>query len=308
MKVLVIGGSGHIGSYLIPELIKAGHDVTALMRGNKVPYGWSDDIFKKITVINTDRANFIEENRLSDLDVDVICDLIAYELESVKKITSQIKNGAFYLQIGSIWTYENKMYVPVDENHPKNSKGDYGKRKGLIEDYLLTEAKAGKLRACVVHPGHISGKEWSPINPQGNVDMSVYKKLKNGEELILPYLGLNTLHHVHSYDLAKIILACIEKQDVSNGEAFIAVAEHAMTLKAICESLYEYYGQKPNLRFVEWQEFLETVGETNAADTYDHVLHSPSCTVEKAKKLLGVEIKYSIMDIFLEYIEYQGLN
>ena len=308
MKVFVIGASGHIGSYLIPELLKRGHEVTALMRGNKAPYGWNSDIFDKINVINADRGNFIEENRLSSLKVDVICDLIAYDLESVKKITSQIKNDAFYLQIGSIWTYENKIYLPVDEDHPKNSKGNYGKQKGLIEDYLLAEAKAGRLRACVVHPGHISGKEWQPINPQGNVDISVFEKIKNGEELVLPYLGLNTLHHIHSYDLANIIAACIEKQEISNGEAFIAVAERAMTLRAICENLYGYYGRKPNLRYVEWQEFLKTVGDEAAADTYDHIYHSPCCTVEKAKRLLGVDIKYSIMDIFFEYIEYQGLK
>ena len=28
---------------------------------------------------------------------------------------------------------------------------------------------------------------------------------------------------------------------------------------------------------------------------------------EKAKRLLGVEIKYSIMDIFKEYLEYQNM-
>lgn len=308
MKILVIGASGHIGSYLIPELLKDGHEVVAVMRGGRVPYGWNDEIFEKISVIKTDRATFIDKEMLAEVNPDVICDLIAYELDSVKKITSQIKNGAFYLQIGSIWTYENKIYVPVDENHPKNSIGSYGKNKGIIEDYLLAEAKAGRLRACVVHPGHISGKEWQPINPQGNVDISVFHKLKSGEEIVLPFMGLTTVHHVHSFDLAQIICGCIKNQDVANGEAFIAVAEHAMTLKAICENLYEYYGNKPNLRFVEWQEFCDVVGEENAKDSYDHVFHSPCCTVEKAKKLLGVKIKYSIMDIFREYIEFQGLN
>lgn len=293
---------------MIPELLKDGHEVVAVMRGSRMPYGWTDEIFEKISVIKTDRNTFIEQDLLSSVNPDVICDLIAYDLESVQKITSQIKNDAFYLQIGSIWTYENKVYLPVDENHPKNAKGDYGKRKGLIEDWLITQSKAGKLRACVVHPGHISGKEWMPINPQGNEDINVFTKIKNGEELVLPCMGLTTVHHVHSYDLAQIICGCIKKQDVANGEAFIAVAEHAMTLKAICEYLYEYYGQKPNLRFVEWQEFEEIVGKANADDSFDHVSHSPCCTVEKAKKLLGVEIKYSITDIFHEYLEYQGMK
>src|ERR1700736_6024584 len=35
MRVLVTGGTGHIGSYIIPELIAAGHEVTALARSDK---------------------------------------------------------------------------------------------------------------------------------------------------------------------------------------------------------------------------------------------------------------------------------
>ena len=34
MKVLVTGGTGHIGSYIIPELIAAGHEVTGLARSD----------------------------------------------------------------------------------------------------------------------------------------------------------------------------------------------------------------------------------------------------------------------------------
>ena len=35
MKVLVTGGTGHIGSYLIPDLVAAGHEVTGLARSDK---------------------------------------------------------------------------------------------------------------------------------------------------------------------------------------------------------------------------------------------------------------------------------
>lgn len=307
MKILVIGGSGHIGSYLVRELVKDGHTVYAIMRGNRTPYGYEEEVWNKVNVVQMSRAELYESNLIEELNADVVCDLIAFDLEGVKKIVSKIKNDAFYIQIGSIWTYENKKYLPVDEEHPKNSLSAYGKAKGEIEEYLLGLAKEKKLRTTVIHPGHISGKEWQPINPQGNLDITVFEKLKNGEELVLPYLGLTTLQHIHSYDLARIIVACIEKQEIANGEAFIAVAEKALTNRAICENLYEYYGQKPNLRFVEWAEFEKTVGKENADVTLDHATHSPCCSVEKAKRLLGVEIKYSIMDIFKEYLQYQGM-
>lgn len=32
MKIVVIGGSGHIGTYLVPRLVRAGHQVVSLTR------------------------------------------------------------------------------------------------------------------------------------------------------------------------------------------------------------------------------------------------------------------------------------
>ena len=37
MRVVVIGGSGHIGTFLVPRLVRAGHDVTSVSRGARAP-------------------------------------------------------------------------------------------------------------------------------------------------------------------------------------------------------------------------------------------------------------------------------
>ncbi len=47
MKILVIGGTGHIGSYLVPRLTGAGHDVAVVARQPRPQYanpllGWAN--------------------------------------------------------------------------------------------------------------------------------------------------------------------------------------------------------------------------------------------------------------------------
>ena len=38
MRVAVIGATGHIGSYLVPRLVRAGYQVVAVSRGERPPY------------------------------------------------------------------------------------------------------------------------------------------------------------------------------------------------------------------------------------------------------------------------------
>ena len=53
-KVLVIGGTGHIGSYLVPLLMSRSYEVTVFSRGTTRPYPGSF-IWKKINQIKVDR-------------------------------------------------------------------------------------------------------------------------------------------------------------------------------------------------------------------------------------------------------------
>jgi nucleoside-diphosphate-sugar epimerase len=47
MKTVVIGGTGHIGTYLVPHLVQAGHEVICISRGQqssrKCRYLWGPD-------------------------------------------------------------------------------------------------------------------------------------------------------------------------------------------------------------------------------------------------------------------------
>lgn len=306
MKVLVIGATGHIGSYLVKALVKKGHEVYAVSRGGKKPYG-ADESWDRVRMISSTRADLCEKDIILEIAPDAVCDLIAYRVEDVQNILKKVPKSVFYLLVGSIWAYQTKLYTPVDEKHPKNAEGEYGKQKGLMEDYLLGLCKTEGRKAAVVHPGHISGKEWTPINPQGNVNKEIYEKIACGEEIVLPEDGLATLQHVHSSDLANVIVACLEKQEISCGEAFIAVAEKAESLKEITENLFKHYGHEPKISYLPWSEFQKTVSKDDFEATFEHASYSPDCTVEKVKKLLGVQINYTIDDILKEYADYQKI-
>ena len=37
-RAVIVGGSGHVGTYLVPRLVEAGFDVINVTRGKREPY------------------------------------------------------------------------------------------------------------------------------------------------------------------------------------------------------------------------------------------------------------------------------
>lgn len=56
MKIVVIGAYGHIGSYLVPKLVKNNNEVIAVSRGKHQPYT-QDSSWKKIRHMNEFRPS-----------------------------------------------------------------------------------------------------------------------------------------------------------------------------------------------------------------------------------------------------------
>jgi nucleoside-diphosphate-sugar epimerase len=306
MRTVVIGGTGHIGTYLVPELVRLGDQVVVLSRGERSPYQ-SNGAWSRVEMIQVDRAAEDAEGtfgtRVAELEPDVVIDLICFTEDSARQLAEAVHGKVQHLlHCGTIWVHGPSATVPTREDAPRRPFGDYGINKAAIETYLLDRARRDGLPVTIVHPGHISGPGWTPINPAANLDLDVFEKLARGDELALPNLGLETIQHVYAADVAGVFLAAIRNRSVAIGESFHAVADGAMTLRGYAEGVAGSFGQEARLTFLPWDEWRQTVSESAAAATYDHIAHSPHCSMEKAARLLGFRPRYSALEATLEAI------
>lgn len=306
MQIVVIGGTGHIGTYLVPELVRRGHRVTVLTRGGRTPYQ-QDGAWSQVELVTADRT--AEESagtfgdRVAALAPDVVIDLICFTPDSARQLVEALRGKVEHLlHCGTIWVHGPSATVPTREDAPRAPFGDYGIQKAAIETYLLDQSRRGGVPTTIVHPGHITGPGWAPVNPAGNVDLGVYEKLARGEELALPNLGLETVQHVHAADVAGVFLAALANRSAAVGESFHAVADGAMTLRGYAEAVAAWFGQEARLRFLPFEQWKEGVSEQGAQITYDHIAHSPHCSMEKAARLLGFRPRYTALEATLEAI------
>jgi nucleoside-diphosphate-sugar epimerase len=156
----------------------------------------------------------------------------------------------------------------------------------------------------VLHPGHIVGPGWAPVNPAGNFNVEVFAKLARGEELALPNLGLETVHHVHAADVAQAFLKAMSNWSAAVGQSFHTVSPAALTLRGYAEAMAAWFGKEARLKFLPWEEWKKTASEREANSTWDHIAHSPNCSIEKARRLLGYQPRYSSLQAVQEAVSW----
>ena len=296
-RVVIIGGSGHVGTYLVPRLVAAGFEVVNVSRGRREPYR-PHAAWKAVRTVALDRE--AEEKagtfgqKIRELQPDIVIDMICFTLKSAEQLVEALSGRVqHFLHAGTIWVHGPSVAVPTTELQPRRPFGEYGIQKAAIEAYLLDSARRGGFPATVVHPGHIVGPGWAPLNPAGHFNVAAFGKLMRGEPLALPNFGLETVHHVHADDVAQAFMRAIGNWSQSVGEAFHAVSPAAVSLRGYAEAMAAWFGQPADLAFLPWPEWKAGENEADATATFEHIARSPSCSIAKAERLLGYEPRYS---------------
>lgn len=196
MKIVIFGGSGFIGSYLVDYLLKLGHEVRIFDRNfekfrkikNGVDYyigdffdyekvflalSGCDYAFHLISTTNPGTSNLdpigdIQENLVPSIQFLKIC------------VKTKIKKVIFLSSGGAV--YGTPDSTPINEDHPLNPESSYGIQKVAIEKYLYFFYKNYGLEYTIVRPSNPYGPRQNPYTVQGLISVALHK-LRNEETL-----------------------------------------------------------------------------------------------------------------------------
>jgi nucleoside-diphosphate-sugar epimerase len=310
-RVVVIGATGHIGTYLVPRLVDGGHEVIAVSRGTRGPYHASPQ-WDAVTTVTADREAEDAEGKFGDRMAawhpDVVIDLICFTKASAQQLVDALRPARpLLVHCGTIWVHGPALRVPVTEGEPRTAYGEYGTGKAEIETLLHQETRAGGVPAVVLHPGHISGPGWPVITPAGNLDPAAWTALATGRPLALPDHGLGVLHHVHADDVAQAFERALSRP-TAIGASFHVVAEQAMTQRGLAVGAAQWFGREAVLDFVDWPEFIRRAGPEHAEVTREHTFRSITASIDRAREVLQYAPRYSSLEALHEALAWLVAN
>lgn len=306
MRVVVIGGSGHIGTFLVPRLVRAGHEVINISRGTRSAYTEAPE-WGQVRQVVADREREDGEGtfgeRVAGLTPDVVVDLVCFTLESATALVERLRGEVGHLlHCGTVWRHGPAHKVPISEDSGTPPVGEYGIHKDRIARMLKAETASGGLVTTSLHPGHIVGPGWHPVGPVGNFDPAVWHTLSAGKPLRIPGSGVELMHHVHADDVAQAFERAIERRDAAAGEDFTVVAPTALNVRGYAHIAAGWFGQSASLEPVTWDLFRETTPPEHAEASWEHLHRSHCFSIEKARALLGYAPRYEPEAAVLESI------
>lgn len=306
-RIVVIGGSGHVGTYLLPLLVARRHEVVNVSRGKAAPYR-NDAAWNAIEQVSVDRKAEEAQGkfgaRIAGLNADIVVDMITFELGGAQQLVEALRGKIeHYLFCSSIWVYGHAATVPSIESDPMNAIDAYGINKAKVERWLLQQARRDGFPATCFRPGHIVGEGWVPINPQANTNPGIFSQIARGKEFTLPNLGLEMVHHVHADDVAQWIICAIEHRAASIGEAFNTVSAHALTMRGYAEAMFRWFEQEPRLAFVPFEEWKRGMSESDGKTSWGHVMRSSCVSIEKSRQRLGYNPRFTSLEAIQESVK-----
>jgi len=286
MKILVVGGTGHAGTYLVPMLLKEGHEVYVGSRGNtrcRVPEGFSGAKY-----ITLDTKGGQDLSFLKDYAFDTVVDFpgTAYKLWEVLK-----DSIGHLVACGSLWMLGNPKIVPTPEvTQDRVPFEGYAER---YDEILKMKSESGKFGAVftAIMPPNFAGPGKIPLDPMGGRSVENQKKLMRGEELILPEGPEALIGPCDASDIASLFDLAINNREASGGEIFNVGSEYALTISEFVRVYARIYKTDIPIRRVSWESYVKDVNPSIGAWWHFYAHMCPD--ISKAKNKLGYRPRFT---------------
>lgn len=307
-KILITGGAGNIGSFIVDQCLELGHEVVVVdnfyngkfrniaehLSANKieletidigsyemVKYAFDkhkpDYVSHQASLMIMDSDKFPE--KAIETNIKGTFNIIQASHEfGIKKIT--------YGSSASV--YGNPESVPVTEDHPFNNHTLYGATKIAKEALMNSWAYTHN----VPFVGFRYFNIYSERQGLGAFYTQVFQKwihaIHEGREIIMYGDGEQTMDLVHSSDAARANILAMFNDKIKN-EFYNVGTGVETSLKQVLELIEKHLGKKAKVKYVE---------------SDPHLVRRRCASIKKIQKDLGFKPEVSAEEGTIKYIKY----
>jgi UDP-glucose 4-epimerase len=292
-KVLVTGGAGFMGSWLVDKLIESGHEVTSAdnLLGGKKENVNPDCKFVKADLIKRQQVKPLVKG------VDIIFHLAAYAAEgqsifspiSINEINLIPMNNLLVEAVNNnierfIFTSSMAVYgeqkPPFDEKAPRKPEDPYGAAKSYCENMLEIFSRIHGFEHVIIRPHNVYGPRQNVADPYRNVLGIWINRILRRKPPIIYGDGKQSRAFSYVGDVTPAI-ANAGFTSKAKGQIINVGSDKAVSIEKACSLLLGVMGS----------EFKPVFQDPRPGE----VKHA-YCTVQKSIDLLGYQTRHDLKE------------
>jgi nucleoside-diphosphate-sugar epimerase len=232
MKVLVIGGSGYIGSHTVEELLRRGCNVSVFARGNTPPQFPS-----KVNFIRGDRHNHQDIAALRSLRFDAVIDINAYTRDETQTIINALDGYiSRFVHLSSLAACKLKRGVAIVESDAlvTDPNAGYAYDKAECERALRWAHTKSAFPFVSIRPTAIFGA--GDYLSRENYHL---KRIISGDPIIIPDSGITPIWAVYVKDVARVLANALTATGVEGRSyhlsqpEFVSINDHIANIARV---------------------------------------------------------------------------
>lgn len=229
MRVLIIGGTGLIGTGITRGLVAAGHEVVAFTRGTT-----EADVPAAVSFRRGDRNSREELERAAEVDPDCVIDTVCFGPETAR-VAVETFAGAVdqYVFCSTVDVYRRPPAdQPITESAPRESETGaepvsvYAADKAAAEDVFF-DAHGDAFATTVIRPWSTYGDRGPVLHTLGSGSYYL-DRIRKGKPVIVHGDGTSLWGACHRDDVAGAFVAAVGNE-AAYGEAYHVTSEEPMT-------------------------------------------------------------------------------
>ncbi len=257
-NILITGGAGYLGSIMVPELLKLGHNVTVLDTFMFGQSSLSEVCFMdNFHVVKGDaRDKSILKELLKDKDIIIpLAALVGAPLCNRDQIGTITINRDAIQTLKELLSKEQRILMPITnsgygigqdgiyctEETPLNPISTYGKTKVEAEEIILSRENSISFRLATVFG----------MSPRMRLDLLVndftYRAVNDG--FIVIFEGHFKRNYIHIRDVARAFIHGIDNFEKMRGQAYnVGLSDANLSKLELCDIIKN---QVPNFTVME---------------------------------------------------------
>ena len=304
MRILVTGGCGFIGSFLVKKLVNLGFDVAVLDNLSSGSLANLGGVVDKVRFIEGDVRKYgVVLKALKDVDV-------VYHLAALTSVQESIRKPMLYHEVNSKGTlnllkasvenkikkfiyasscavYGNPVKLPISEDHPTNPLSPYAASKLSAEAYCKAYSNAYGLHVLILRLFNVYGPKQS--ENYAGVIIEFIRRVKNNEPPVIFGDGEQTRDFIYVSDVVEYFTRALNYKLENNFcEIFNIGTGKPITINQLANLVLQVV-EKRSLGVVYKEpkkgDIRHSVADISKA--VNHLMYVPSCNIEEGlRKML----------------------